>query len=351
MSLERKDINWSCQQISKMIDNGKLSFEHVVQRSYVWEPWRRSYFIDSILAGYPMPIAYAKRDEDKKYAVLDGKQHFITVHKFISDQFALVGLKETVIYDEVTDEKHVYDLNGKKFSQLPENLQNDILNRRMTIYYYENITPEEEKELFKRINSGKPLSVKEKNIANCKDIEHIMEIGEHEIFKDMLTKKGMESRKYIPLIIKMYMMLTKPISEITFEGKKFNTEIENIEIADEYNGILHDLLEMGEYVHDLIAQDGNAESKRICKRIYTETHFVSLVPFMQRAIDENIDWDICADWMMKFFMPENETTVSELYNSACKTGTAKPENIQKRHNALLENFEQFFNKASTVDTE
>ncbi len=72
MSLRRANITWNSKQISKMIENKKISFDNIVQRGDVWEAARRSYLIDSMITGYITPPIYAKRGEDKVYDILEG---------------------------------------------------------------------------------------------------------------------------------------------------------------------------------------------------------------------------------------------------------------------------------------
>lgn len=37
MSLEKSSISWSAKQLKNMIASGKIDFDHIIQRSYVWE--------------------------------------------------------------------------------------------------------------------------------------------------------------------------------------------------------------------------------------------------------------------------------------------------------------------------
>lgn len=61
MSLRKANIAWSANQVSKMIVNGKITFDNVVQRSYVWEVSRRTKFIESLILGYPVPPHLCKK--------------------------------------------------------------------------------------------------------------------------------------------------------------------------------------------------------------------------------------------------------------------------------------------------
>ena len=203
--------------------------------------------------------------------------------------------------------------------------------------------------MFKRLNNGKPLSTKERNIANCEDIENIMEIGEHEIFHEMMNKKAYHAKKYVPIIVKMYLMIYEPLDEVSFEGKHFNPVIEKLRITEEEKKKLIDVFDLIEYVHDSIASDTDKASAKIAKKIYKETHLVSLIPFVKKAVEENLNADIFTDWIMKFFSSTDGASITDEYNLASQAGSAKNENIQKRNRALEKNFEEFFDKIENIE--
>ena len=64
MSLEKASIVWSAKQLKGMVVNGKINFDHIVQRSYVWERSRKSALIESMIIGYPIPPVFAKRVDE-----------------------------------------------------------------------------------------------------------------------------------------------------------------------------------------------------------------------------------------------------------------------------------------------
>lgn len=99
MSLEKASISWSAKQLKNMIASGKIDFNHIIQRSYVWERKRKSALIESMIIGYPIPPVFAKRSDDGTgkrggniYAIMDGKQRLSTVAQFLNDEFALSDL-------------------------------------------------------------------------------------------------------------------------------------------------------------------------------------------------------------------------------------------------------------------
>lgn len=63
MSYENASITWGANQLAAMVSNGKIIFESIVQRSYVWEKTRASKFIESqffLLMLKDMMMALAK---------------------------------------------------------------------------------------------------------------------------------------------------------------------------------------------------------------------------------------------------------------------------------------------------
>ena len=110
MSLEKANLNWSAKNIKGMVAKGNIDFNHIVQRSYVWERKRKTALIESMILGYPVPPIFAKRIDDgsgKKsgmvYYIMDGKQRLSTVAQFLNDEFALSDVEPVLVHDEETD--------------------------------------------------------------------------------------------------------------------------------------------------------------------------------------------------------------------------------------------------------
>ena len=51
----------------------------------------------------------------------------------------------------------VYDIAGKKFSKLDEAVQEKLMNAELQMFEMANCTEEEVREMFLRLNSGKPV--------------------------------------------------------------------------------------------------------------------------------------------------------------------------------------------------
>ena len=341
MSLEKASISWSAKQLKNMVGNGKINFDHIVQRSYVWERKRKSALIQSMIIGYPIPTVYAKRSDDGSgkrggniYCIMDGKQRLSTVAQFLNDEFALTELPPVVYMDEAFGGECETDISGMKFSELPEAIQDQLNTAVFSVTYFDNLTKEEERELFKRLNAGKPLSTKSRLLASCSDIEGLLDIGSHELFNNMLTDKSRDNKNQVTLVMKAWCMMNQPIEEVSFEGKDFNPKFETASISDGERLVLDEIFDLINTTHAVLVE---RKEKATAKKLYTETHMVSLVPYFAKAIEKDADEEAMADWLVDFFGSHSED-----YDIAAGNGSAKNSNIMTRDTVLKESFEQFF---------
>lgn len=347
MSLEKANLNWSAKNIKNMVVKGNIDFNHIVQRSYVWERKRKTALIESMILGYPVPPIFAKRIDDgsgKKaalvYSIMDGKQRLSTVAQFLNDEFALSDLEPVLctVKDEETGEEAETEVNisGSKFSELPESLKDHLNTVMFAVTYFDNLTKEEERELFKRLNAGKPLSVKSQLLASCNDIEGLMDIGSHPLFSEMLTDKARDNKNQVTLVMKAWCMLTMPIEEISFESKQFNPLFEETNIVATEKAVLNKVFDLIAATHAALVEK---KEKATAKKLYTETHMISLVPYFNKAVDAGTSAEMMADWLVDFFSEENED-----YTTAAGNGSAKNANIVARNTALSESFDKFFSE-------
>lgn len=343
MSLEKSSISWSAKQLKNMIANGKIDFDHIIQRSYVWERKRKSALIESMILGYPIPPVFAKRVDDGTgkrggniYSIMDGKQRLSTVAQYLNDEFALTELPPVTYMDEGLNTECETDISGMKYSELPEAIQDQLSSTIFSVTYFDNLTKDEERELFKRLNAGKPLSTKSRLLASCSDIEGLLDVGSHELFDDMLTDKAKDNKNQVTLVMKAWCMMNMPIEEVSFEGKDFNPLFETTSISDVERLKLDKVFGM---IHDTHLTLVENKEKAVAKKLYTETHMISLVPFFEKALEVGIEVNTMADWLIDFFGSHNEQ-----YDIAAGNGSAKNSNIMVRNTVLAESFEQFFSE-------
>lgn len=355
MSLEKATITWSAKQLSGMIKNGKIDFNHIIQRSYVWERTRKSGLIESMILGYPVPPVFAKRVDDGTgkrggniYHIMDGKQRLSTVKEFLNDEFALTDLPSVVYMDEELDEECETDISGMKFSELPDSLQNHLHTFNFTVTYFDNLTKNEERELFKRLNNGKPLSTKSRVLASAKNIEELLDIGSHKLFEEMLTDKARENKNQVSIVMKAWTMMNRDVEDVSFASKDFNPMIEEAEISD---GEKLELAKMFDFIVNTHDELVNNKEKDVAKKLYTETHLISLIPYLKKSMEDEINEAMVAEWLISFFKTENDSDVYTRYMEACTGGVARNTSIVARHEALGESYKEYFKEEDTETEE
>ena len=349
MALNKANIPLSAQQIKNQVINDKINFNHWVQRGFVWKVDKKSALIESMIIGYPIPPVFAKRNEDKQMIILDGKQRLSTIASYLNDEFKLSTLNPVTFIDEEENKEVTMDITGKSFSELPLGLQNHLKTVSLSMIYFDNLTAEEEREVFKRLNQGMALSTKSRLLASCTDIESMLGIGSHKLFDEMLSDKAKENKNQVALIMKCWVMLFDEVGYATFESKDFNPLIENTKITDEEKEVMVKVFDMIADVHEILL---GQKEKKVAKKLYTETHMVSLMPFFKEAIEEEVNVEVMADWIVSFYDTDNKTaSVSEEYNDACSNGSAKNSNIVARHEALAGSFNKFIEENDNKDKE
>ena len=162
-------LNWTIKNLKSMHDSKEtLNFDHPIQRqSAQWTNLQQSLLVHSILANYPVPAVYVEKTDsaetdDKgkaiyKYSVLDGKQRMTTVFSFINGEYAL---NEETPAAEIEGE--TYTLAGRTFEELDEDVRQELLRFKFSIFAFEDATDDEIEEIFFRLNNSTPLSKPQK---------------------------------------------------------------------------------------------------------------------------------------------------------------------------------------------
>lgn len=129
-----------------------------------WTKSQQSKLITSVLRNRPIGniLTATGRSEDQNYtrnALIDGLQRSTALYEFVNDNLKLDNKLKPIVcrFKSESGEiiTHAYNIAGKKFSQLPEVLQETILNYRLFVYVYENFTDEELDTIIFSVNNGK----------------------------------------------------------------------------------------------------------------------------------------------------------------------------------------------------
>lgn len=116
------------------------------QRDFIWTPAEQSKLIESVLMRIPLPVFYIAENEDGTMVVVDGLQRLSTFRNFVEGGLPL----------RLPHQPH---LDGKRFEELENKLQNRIEDCNLTLYVIDAKAHERARlDIFERVNSGVPLT-------------------------------------------------------------------------------------------------------------------------------------------------------------------------------------------------
>lgn len=135
--------------IVNMVNSEDYILNPEFQRRHRWDTTRKSRLIESFIMNVPIPPIFLYEREYSVYEVMDGLQRLTAISQFYEDKFELQDLVE---WEE---------LNGFKYSQLPEQIKKGIDRRYISSIILLQETAKSESEanrlkqlVFERINSG-----------------------------------------------------------------------------------------------------------------------------------------------------------------------------------------------------
>lgn len=137
-------LDFNLNTLRDLAEDNIIDLRPHFQRRFRWTAEKKSKLIESFLMNVPVPPIYLNEDEYGKYSIIDGKQRVSTIQEFFSGVFPL------------TDLKIFSDLNGRKFLDLPGDLQT-ILRTRPTvraIIILRQSDKDIKYEVFQRLNTG-----------------------------------------------------------------------------------------------------------------------------------------------------------------------------------------------------
>ncbi len=125
--------------------NKQLILNPSFQRRSVWSDTAKSYLMDTIIRGKPIPKVFIRQNinpttKQTIREVVDGQQRLRTILSFISDGFQI-------------SIKHNSELGGQFFSQLDETIQGNLLTYEISTDLLINMSNADVLDIFSRLNS------------------------------------------------------------------------------------------------------------------------------------------------------------------------------------------------------
>lgn len=198
-------------------DNAKqLELNPRFQRRPVWTDKAKSYLIDTILRGKPIPKIFIRQQinvstKTSVREVVDGQQRLRTILSFIKDGF-VVSKRQNPAH------------GGRLFSQLPEEVQAQILAYEVSVDLLINLPDSEVLDIFSRLNSyAVVLNEQEKiNADHFGPFKVLADSIGHKYY-DYWTRQGILTSKQIMRMLEVNLVADLLIAAI--EGIKSKKQI------------------------------------------------------------------------------------------------------------------------------
>jgi len=216
--------------------NKKIDANTDYQRDIVWDDQLMSNFINSVIIGIvPNNLIFNHKNGNNK--VIDGKQRIHSLNKFYNNmipvEFISKGKKELLYYSQVPKK---YQLNSK-FRSMNTDERNLLFNNRyISIVVYEDLSYQDQIDIFNRIQHGKKLTDGEilfSIIHNNEISVKFRKFCSEENIKNKLNKfKNVSRYEHVPIIAKiMYMIKNK--THLIPNKSKLNTYLEKLNNNDQ----------------------------------------------------------------------------------------------------------------------
>lgn len=349
---DKRSLPWSVKQMVSSMIKGTARFDNTVQRTLVWNNEKKSRLIHTAILNLPCPPLYANvytnpETGKKVYDFLDGKQRSHAFKEFLNDEFELTEVPALVF----TDGKE-FNINGYKFSELPEEVQDMIKNYSLNISTMEDLNDDEVSDLFYILNNGVALTKIEVSRVKAKALDTVRQVASHPLFDAILTEKARAKYTNEDIVIKAFALLFNETGN-SLENKDIRPYMERMELDEADIKGMNNLLTIVQDMYIMEMAKNTPEAKKVAKRITTRTHLISLIPYIHRGYKENRTVEDMVAWVETFFYTTNRsTTISEKYNMACKSASNSRDAVCTRDDELNDSYEAFFeNYVPTTETE
>lgn len=124
-------------------NTGLLQLSPKFQRRDVWSEKAKSYLVDTIISGKPIPkilLTQDLRGRKNIRIIIDGQQRLRAIIGYINDEFSIKKV-------------HNEEYGGKKFSDLDEDVQSEILKYEIGTDLIYDLNTEDTLDIFSRLNT------------------------------------------------------------------------------------------------------------------------------------------------------------------------------------------------------
>lgn len=213
-SEKTKNTSYSIESISKKLNRYKLRADHPLQRhSGQWNSITKSELVSDVLQGNsltPIIISEEIKDNVVMHWIIDGKQRCTNLDDFLNDGFVISKKIQRRMIPYQTDKRDengniilneegfpipevkIFDIGGKKFSQLPEELQDIFKEYQYPVMLNLNCTKKDIAYDIARFNRCRPMNVAQNGWTGLEETfaEYVDNILKLDFFKPDCDKSS-----------------------------------------------------------------------------------------------------------------------------------------------------------------
>ena len=164
----------SVKEILKLQKNKLLEVDPEYQRGPVWTRLQKQYFVDSILRGYHIPLIYMHFKKGSEVAglqvgdrlyIIDGQQRVQALYQFSEGAFPLLDPKDHPGHFPKSLIEAPCEWAGRDIHQLDDGTRESFFGTPLSVVKIETEDENEVRDLFIRLQGGKPLTPQEQRDA------------------------------------------------------------------------------------------------------------------------------------------------------------------------------------------
>lgn len=320
----------SVKQMSRERDT--LRFDHVVQRNGgLWTNEESSLFIHSLIYGYPFPPVYATEEQPGILQFLDGQQRMTHTFSFIDGEFAL---------GRSTPDVNGIKIKGMKFEDLPADFQDAIMSAMFQIYSYRNLTEDETRELFLRLNGGRTLTAFEKARAWVpRPIAEFVRLIKTKPFFAQSANIAENAKKRFTdeeAIFQIILLMKNGYEGVELYTKTVRAAIRTMRKETLTQSVKDELELITDYCSDAFPMQSD---------VLRKVNIPPLFVVAKKSLDQGVPPEDFGKWAQAFLRRQNGQTI---YGYAAILGSASKGHVQTRIREMEKDFERHFEVPAVV---
>jgi hypothetical protein len=328
-TLKTSMIKMKVERLHKLSRTKYLVFDMPVQRKEdIWDKIRQSRMVRSAIINWPTSSLTASK-EDRSFNFLDGKQRVTTLLRFIDNKFVL---------DKTMLPVNGVEIAGKKFSELPQDMRNSILNYSLDIVQIEDATMEEKEELFYLLNFGVPLKKIETTRAMLggKSLKLVEEVANTPFFQSKAAISKSSKKHYLDqeLVLQILILIQKENTGFGgIELENFAKELKSERVQAEVTSKMQNA--------SFYLNQAFPKKEKFLKKLHIPMLFKLVLEIQENAVV--IPHDEFEKWANLFFV-----SVPSEYSNSSQSGSAKSGNVQTRMHSMRNHFQHYFRDRITA---